>query len=97
MKNFNFWSVLMLCIVSFVLGIFSTPNQQIGLETGLMFDNDSELCEWAFYRGQKVLLEGDTCIRMLPNGTYTWIRSPWYNGKLPTFNPATDISAIKPK
>jgi hypothetical protein len=43
--------------------------------------------EYAYFEGHKDAIEGDIRIEKQPNGRYKWLKSPWNDGDLPSFNP----------
>ena len=46
-----------------------------------------EVCEKAYFEGQKDALNGDIRIKLNKDNCYQWIKSPWDSGRIPDYNP----------
>lgn len=46
------------------------------------------VCEQAYFEGQRDALEGDVRIKRNENGCWIWTKSPWNTGRQPEFDPS---------
>lgn len=78
----------------------STPtistSQPTPTPTGDISTDVTILMEYAYFEGQKDMLNGDIKISGY-DGKYTWTGSPWDSGKQPIYIPDNDITSTRTK
>lgn len=51
-----------------------------------------EICEECYFEGQRDALINRTCIKLRPDGTWEWSRSPWDDKSAPIFKPGPEYN-----
>lgn len=77
-----------LCLMAFFLGVylvFSSVSNIVSSDS--VSSAVSSGLEQAYFEGQRDAINGDVRIERNQDGNYIWRKSPWDNGRPPTFNP----------
>ena len=60
-----------------------------GVKGDITITNElTELCEQAYFEGQRDALENNIRIKRNQDSCWIWISSPWNSGKEPVFDPS---------
>lgn len=76
----NFFKIVAKITLPFVL--LSSCDYAVVEEKSL-----TEVCERAYFEGQRDALNGDVRIKLNSDSCYYWIKSPWDSGKSPIYVP----------